>query len=85
MPASFNFYYWEGMLHQGEYQSVSVASSFQFHLCCLILFTSDYYYTLFTLKYGGKMHIGTLVKSKIITDSLKPPFICFPKGTWREH
>lgn len=29
--------------------------------------------------------MGTLIKSKIITDGLKPPFIYFPKGAWREH
>lgn len=80
--ASFNFYYWEGMPHQGEHQFLSFALSSQFHFCCLVLFASDLQHT-FISKYGGRMHPGTLMKSKIITNGLKPQFIYFPKGASR--
>jgi len=72
------------MSHQGEHQSVSFAPRSQFHLCCLILCTRDLQHT-FISKYSERTHTVTLMKSKIITEGLKPLFMYFPKGAWREH
>lgn len=70
------------MSHQGERQFLSFDLSSQFHLCCLVLFTSDLQHT-FISKYGGRIYLGTLMRSKIIANDLKPTFIYFPKGASR--